>query len=92
MNKVLEMKRELADQTKAMRTYIDGITAEPTEEQRTECDKMERSIDTMIEKISREERQIARELALPTPPAASARNQPGTIDAPAIIKIGRAHV
>lgn len=85
MDKVLEMKRELADQTKAMRTYIDSITGEMTVEQRTEADTMERSIDTIIEKISREERQIARELALPTPPAASARNIPGTIEMPGII-------
>lgn len=85
MNKVLEMKRDLADQTKAMRNFLDGMTTDPTEEQRTECDKMERSIDTLIEKISREERQIARELAIPKPPAVETRNIPGTIDAPAII-------
>lgn len=87
MNKILEMKRELAERTKEMRTFLDGITGDMTDEQRSQADTMERTIDGIADKLAREERMQQRESSIPTPPASAGRNQEPEI--PNIIAGGR---
>jgi HK97 family phage major capsid protein len=87
MNKILEMKRDLAEKTKEMRSFLDGINGDMTDEQCTQADTMERTIDGIADKLAREERMQQREIDIPTPPASTGRSQEPEI--PNIVTGGR---
>lgn len=87
MDKILEMKRDYADKTKALRTFLDGFKdKEMTAEDRQKADTLERELDDLLDSIQREERQQKREQTVPKPPEASRKAEP---DAPNVITGGR---
>ncbi len=87
MNKILEMKRDYSEKTKALRSFLDGFKEkEMTAEDRQKADTMERELDDLLDSIQREERQQKREQTVPKPPEASRKAEP---DAPNVITGGR---
>lgn len=90
MDKIVELKRELAEKSKEYRTFLDGITEQKramTEEERTKAGEMERALDSLMEQVKLVERQMEREKSLPKPPEAQRAQDPNPNPpaAPAVI-------
>ena len=92
MDKILEMKRELAEKGKGFREFVEAITSEKrgaTAEEAAKRDALKAEILQLQTAI--DEAEAARSLAdsIPTPPAATAAARGSAADAPAIIQGGR---
>ena len=92
MDKILEMKRELAEKGKGFREFVEAITSEKrgaTAEEAAKRDALKAEILQLQTAI--DEAEASRSLAdsIPTPPAATAAARGSAADAPAIIQGGR---
>ena len=92
MDKILEMKRELAEKGKGFREFVEAITSEKrgaTAEEAAKRDALKAEILQLQNAIG--EAEAARSLAdsIPAPPAATAAVRGSAADAPAIIQGGR---
>ncbi len=92
MDKILEMKRELAEKGKGFREFVEAITSEKrgaTAEEAAKRDALKAEILQLQTAI--DEAEAARSLAdsIPAPPAATAAARGSAADAPAIIQGGR---
>ena len=92
MDKILEMKRELAEKGKGFREFVEAITSEKrgaTAEEAAKRDALKAEILQLQTAI--DEAEAARSLAdsIPAPPAATAAARSSAADAPAIIQGGR---
>ena len=92
MDKILEMKRELAEKGKGFREFVEAITSEKrgaTAEEAAKRDALKAEILQLQTAI--DEAEAARSLAdsIPAPPAATAAARGSAADSPAIIQGGR---
>lgn len=92
MDKILEMKRELAEKGKGFREFVEAITSEKrgaTAEEAAKRDALKAEILQLQTAI--DEAEAARSLAdsIPAPPAATAAARGSVADAPAVIQGGR---
>ena len=92
MDKILEMKRELAEKGKGFREFVEAITSEKrgaTAEEAAKRDALKAEILQLQTAI--DEAEAARSLAdsIPAPPAATAAARGSAADAPTIIQGGR---
>ena len=92
MDKILEMKRELAEKGKGFREFVEAITSEKrgaTTEEAAKRDALKAEILQLQTAI--DEAEAARSLAdsIPAPPAATAAVRGSVADAPAVIQGGR---
>ena len=92
MDKILEMKRELAEKGKGFREFVEAITSEKrgaTAEEAAKRDALKAEILQLQTAI--DEAEAARSLtdSIPAPPAATAAARGSEADAPTIIQGGR---
>ena len=92
MDKILEMKRELAEKGKGFREFVEAITSEKrgaTAEEAAKRDALKAEILQLQTAI--DEAEAARSLAdsIPAPPAATAAARGSAADAPVVIQGGR---